>query len=130
LHLRVASRWLGRVSEEDKPRLFKAADVYCAPNLRGESFGIVLLEAMATATPTVCSDLAGFRAVAGGAAELVPVADPGALADALRKVLTDERVATRMRATGGRLASRFDWDRLVPQVEAIYKRALARDRKA
>jgi glycosyltransferase involved in cell wall biosynthesis len=80
---------------------------------------------MAAGRPVVCSDLAGFRSVAAGAARLVPPSDPGALADELRRVLTDDALAHDMSNTGARLASMFDWSRLVAGVEAIYESALA-----
>src|SRR5690606_7729803 len=56
--------WLGRISEEEKLARLRGADVFCAPSLRGESFGIVLLEAMAACTPVVASDLPGYANVA------------------------------------------------------------------
>ncbi|MFN2594315.1 MAG: alpha-(1-2)-phosphatidylinositol mannosyltransferase, partial [Actinomycetota bacterium] len=74
--------------------------------------------------PVVCSDLAGFRAVAKGAARLVPPSDPGRLADQLRAVLLDSTSAKEMSVTGARLASMFDWKRLVTGIEAIYQEAV------
>lgn len=122
--LEVSARFLGRVDDATKASLFARADVYCAPALEGESFGIVLLEAMAAATPVVCSDLAGFRAVAGGSAVLVAPGDSGLLADALKRVVSDSRLADKMRTTGARTASAFDWRRLVGNVELTYERAM------
>lgn len=124
LMLRV--RFLGAVSEEEKTRLLRAADVFCAPALGGESFGIVLLEAMAAGAPVVCSSLEGFAAVAGRAAVLVEPGDPGLLADALRRVLTDDTLRDRMRAKSSQVSAGFDWGRLVVNVEDIYERALTR----
>lgn len=124
--LQVRARFLGRVRDEDLPRLYRSADVYCAPGLGGESFGIVLVEAMAAGAPVVCSDLPGFRAVAGGAAQLVPPGEAGPLADALRRVLTQESHAQTMRKMSVRMASIFDWDRLVVGVETLYQRARQR----
>jgi phosphatidylinositol alpha-mannosyltransferase len=80
-------RWLGILSEEEKIRRLVAADVTAAPSLGGESFGIVLLEAMAARTVVVASDIDGYRASSGGHAVLVPVDDPGAWAQALVGVL-------------------------------------------
>lgn len=124
--LQVPARFLGRVPDDEVPGLYRSADIYCAPGLGGESFGIVLVEAMAAGAPVVCSDLPGFRAVAGGAAELVPPGEAGPLADALRKVLTDEDRADRMRKLSARMAAAFDWTRLVVGVEALYARAARR----
>lgn len=75
--------FLGRIGDEEKRRRVKAADLLCAPSLGGESFGIVLLEAMAAGTPVVCSDIDGYRQVVDGAGSLVPPGDPGALARAI-----------------------------------------------
>jgi phosphatidylinositol alpha-mannosyltransferase len=123
--LDVACRFLGRVSEEELPRLYRSVDVYCAPGLGGESFGIVLLEALAAGAPVVASDLAGYRAVASGAARLVPPGQAAALATELRAVLTDDAAANEMRRMGTRLAGMFDWKRLASGVEAVYERAAA-----
>jgi phosphatidylinositol alpha-mannosyltransferase len=124
-NLGIDADFVGRVHDAELPRLYKSADVYCAPGLGGESFGIVLIEAMAAGTPVVCSDLPGFRAVAGGAAELVPPGDAGRLADALRRVLVDESVAREMSKASSRLAGAYDWSRLVQNVESVY--GLARE---
>lgn len=117
--------FLGRVSEEDKPGLYRGATVYCAPGLGGESFGIVLTEALSAGAPVVCSDLPGYRAVAGGAAELVPPGDAGALADALRKVLTDEAHRAEMRKQSSRMANLYSWPRLAAGVESLYEKAIS-----
>jgi phosphatidylinositol alpha-mannosyltransferase len=119
----VPARFLGRVDDATKASLFARADAYCAPGLGGESFGIVLIEAMAAGTPVVCSDLAGFRAASAGAAVLVTPGDPGLLADALRRVVADHGLADKMSKAGVRTASAFDWPRLVGNVESIYARA-------
>ena len=120
--LQVRARFLGRVPDEDVPGLYKAADVYCAPGLGGESFGIVLLEAFAAGTPVVCSSLAGFREVAAQAAAFVPRGEPGPLADALRDVLGGwgEELARK----GTQRVASFDWRRLVGGVELTYDRAM------
>lgn len=121
--LGVRTVWLGKVQEQDKAAIYRAADVYCSPALGGESFGIVLIEAMAACAPVVCSDLAAFKAVTGEAAEMFPAGDSGALAGALRKVLTDGDRAEAMRAASRRVAGRYSWDTLARNVEAIYERA-------
>jgi phosphatidylinositol alpha-mannosyltransferase len=123
--LGVDATWLGSPHDDEKPGIFQAGQVYCAPNLGGESFGIVLVEAMAAGAPVVCSDLPGFRAVAGDAGLLAPPGDAGALADALRAVLTDPARAKEMSAAGLGVAESFDWRRLSADVERVYDRALA-----
>ena len=75
--------WLGVLTEEEKVRRLVAADVLCAPSLGGESFGMVLLEAMAARAAVVASDIDGYREAAGGHAVLVPPGDAAALAEAL-----------------------------------------------
>lgn len=126
--LGVQATFVGRLGEDELPRIYRSADVYCAPGLGGESFGIVLVEAMASGTPVICSDLPGYRAVAGNAATLVPPGDAGSLADALRVVLTDQTIAAQLKKDGGRVASMFDWRRLVSNVEAMYEQAIAAPR--
>ncbi len=120
--LGIRAEFLGRVVEEDVAGLYRAADVYVAPNLRGESFGIVLLEAMAAGVPVVCSDLPGFRSAVGDAALLVPPGDAVALAAAIRTALGDrhEDLSRRSRER----AQAFDWSVLAPGIEALYERAL------
>ncbi|HWC13055.1 MAG TPA: glycosyltransferase family 4 protein [Actinomycetota bacterium] len=122
--LQVRARFLGYVDDATKARLFRRADVYCAPARGGESFGIVLLEAMAAGTPVVCSDIAGFRAVAGRAALLTPTGDPAALADAIRRVLDDDEMAARMTRVGSMTADAFSWERLVVNVETVFRTAI------
>lgn len=121
--LGVDARFIGEVSEEDKARVYRSADVYCAPGLGGESFGIVLVEAMAAGAPVVCSDLPGFRDAIGDAALTVPPGDPGRLAGTLDEVLTDEGTARRLSKKGSGRAQSFDWRRLVTNVELIYEKA-------
>lgn len=121
--LGVKARFIGRVSEDDKPRLYRSVDVYCAPGRGGESFGIVLIEAMAAGTPVVCSDLVGFRDAAGDAARTAAPGDPGGLAGALDEVLADEATARSLRDRGTSRARSFDWSRLVGNVERVYEGA-------
>ncbi len=82
---------IGEMTEQDKAAFLRSVDVYCAPNLLGESFGIVLIEALAAGAPVVASDLDAFASVleGGRAGVLVPRGDPAALARALRDLLAD-----------------------------------------
>jgi phosphatidylinositol alpha-mannosyltransferase len=123
--LGIDAQFLGRVDQVDLPGLYRRASVYCAPGLGGESFGIVLIEAMAAGAPVVCSDLPGFRDVAGDVALLVPPRDGDALSTALERVLTDETQQKEMSAASSERARKYDWAKLVVNVEHIYDDALA-----
>lgn len=123
--LRVNARFLGRVDEADVPGMFRSAALYCAPALGGESFGIVLLEAMASGVPVVCSDLPGFREVSAGASSLVPPGDVDALAVELRRLLSADDERATMSERSRERAALYDWDVLVGDVEKIYEQAAA-----
>jgi len=101
--------WLGRITEDEKHRRLAGADVFCAPSLRGESFGVVLIEAMAAGTAIVASDLHGYAKVArsGKDALLVEPGDPRALAGALDRVLGDAGEQRRLVAAGTARSEQF-----------------------
>lgn len=134
-HVRARVVMLGRVAHEALPEQFRAADVLISPAIGQESFGIVLVEAMAAGTPVIASAIPGYREVLTGAlaAGLVPPGNPSALADAVAAVLTDTRRANVL-ASQGRLMSRdYDWSvvgmRLLSEYEgAIHRRAARGDR--
>jgi phosphatidylinositol alpha-mannosyltransferase len=117
--------WLGRISDEERAPRMKGADVVCVPSLHGESFGVVLLEAMAAGSPVVASDLPGYRTVAtdGVDALLVPPGDPGALANALRRALDDRGLAAKLVEAGRRRADELSMDRLAAVYVGFYERA-------
>jgi phosphatidyl-myo-inositol alpha-mannosyltransferase len=119
--------WLGRISDDEKASRLQGADVFCAPSLHGESFGVVLLEAMAARTVIVASDLPGYRNVARPDREalLVPPGDPEALAAALRTALTDRQTEERLLAAGDLRADEFSMERLAERYVALYERALS-----
>lgn len=117
---------LGGAPDERLPGVYAAADALAAPSLGGESFGYVLVEAMAAGCPVVASDLAGYREAAGYAAVLVPPGDERALAGALRDVLTDPGRAARLVEAGRRRAAGLDWSVLVDDVLECYETALRR----
>ncbi len=121
--LRDRVELLGLVSEQDKPRVFASGSVYCAPNTHGESFGIVLVEAMAAGTAVVASDLEAFRRVLrdGAAGVLVPVRDPGALAAGLAELLLDAPRRARLVAEGQRVVQMYDWSTVTRQVVEVYE---------
>ena len=118
--------WLGRISDEEKAQRTRGADVFCAPSLGGESFGIVLLEGMAAQTPTVASDLPGYSNVAsaGRDALLVPPGDAAALATAIREVLDNPSRADELVAAGTARAQEFSMDALAEAYLVRYEALL------
>lgn len=117
---------VGAVSNEGLPPYHAAADVFVAPALGQESFGYVLVEAMAAGIPVVASDIPGYREVVRDGIEglLVPPGDPSALAGALRRVLADDDLAYKLREAGLARAKRYSWDVVIGDIEAAYARAL------
>jgi phosphatidyl-myo-inositol alpha-mannosyltransferase len=124
-------RFLGLVDDAAKASAMRSADVYCAPNTGGESFGIVLVEAMAAGTPVVASDLDAFRRVLrdGEAGRLVPVGAPeleaDALADALIEVLGDDALRERYAAAASGVVGRYDWSTVASQIMRVYETVAA-----
>jgi phosphatidylinositol alpha-mannosyltransferase len=118
---------LGQVSDEDKARLLRSVDVYCAPNTGQESFGIILLEAMAAGAPIVASDIDAFRTVLDGgrAGELFRPGDPAALAQALDRLLDDRARRAALAAEGRRAVAPYDWAVIVRDVLRVYELAIA-----
>ena len=118
--------WLGRISDSEKISRMSRASVFCAPSLHGESFGVVLLEAMAAGTPVVASNLDGYRNVATDdeTALLVETGNVAGLASALARVLVDPRLAARLTANGREHAQRFSMDTLADRYIEMYERAL------
>ena len=114
--------FLGRVSDEDKARYFATADVYISPATGQESFGIVLLEAMAAGTAIVCSDIHGYKGVVrrGEQALLVPPRDHLALAQAIARLLRDPEMRARMGASGRQRAVQFSWENITAKVDDYY----------
>jgi phosphatidylinositol alpha-mannosyltransferase len=114
---------LGLVSAADKPKVYASGDVYCAPNTHGESFGIVLIEAMAAGTPVVASDLEAFRRVLddGDAGVLVPVGDPRALADGLAELLRDPVRRAALSVAGSTAVLAYDWSQVTRQIVEVYE---------
>ena len=114
--------FLGRVSDEVRDALFKTADVYISPATGRESFGIVLLEAMAAGTPIVCSDIHGYKGVVRRGREglLVPPKKPKAIAAAVARLLSDDELRARMGASGIARAEEFSWERVTAKVDDYY----------
>ena len=103
--------FVGSVPQADLPSYYASADVFCAPSLGGESFGIVLAEAMAVGLPVVCSDIGGYRDVVRDGADglLVPPRDPEALADALAGLLDNPARLAAMGEAAAATARRYAW---------------------
>jgi phosphatidyl-myo-inositol alpha-mannosyltransferase len=118
---------LGLVSEADKARMLRSVDVYCAPNLGGESFGIILLEAMAAGTPILASDLDAFRRVLddGRAGTLFPTGDPAGLARCLSQLLDEPTRRAALAAVGSEVVAAYDWPVVTRQVLAVYETVAA-----
>jgi phosphatidylinositol alpha-mannosyltransferase len=122
-------QWLGVLTEEEKLRRLAGADLLCAPSLGGESFGMVLLEAMAAGTPVIASDIPGYRDAAGANARLVPPGDAAALSGALGHALRpaeaigaeERQERDRRRVDGAVRAREWSMDRLAERYEALYR---------
>lgn len=119
--------WLGRLTETEKIQRLQEADVFCAPSLRGESFGVVLLEAMAAGTAVVASDLPGYARVArnGLDAVLVSPGDVELLADSLSTVLSSPRRKAELQTAGIERADAFSMARLAEVYHSAYERLVA-----
>ena len=116
-------RFLGQVDDAQKASAMRSADVYCAPHIGGESFGIVLVEAMAAGTAVVASDLNAFRRVLvdGTAGRLVPVDDAAGLAAGLVEVLDDAVVRARYVEAATVAVRRYDWSVVARQIMRVYE---------
>lgn len=116
----------GLVPNEERPRYYATCDVYCAPSIGFESFGIVLLEAMATGKPIVASDISGYRTILedGKQGYLVPPRDYEQIAQAIIKILRNPELAKRMGAAGRKKALDYSWPKIAQQVEAYYEKLL------
>ena len=115
-------RFLGRISDEDKVRALRSVDVYVAPHTGGESFGIVLVEAMAAQTAVIASDLPAFGRVLqdGRCGRMFPKGDSAALASGLVELLRDPPERDRLAAAADVRVQEFDWDVVVDEVLAVY----------
>jgi phosphatidylinositol alpha-mannosyltransferase len=114
---------LGQVSQEAKERFYHSVDVFCAPNTGGESFGVVLIEAMAAGAPIVASDLDAFQRVlrGGRAGELFPTGDAGALAAAAARLLDQPALRSRLSAAAREAVRAYDWPVVARDVVKVYE---------
>jgi phosphatidylinositol alpha-mannosyltransferase len=120
-------QFCGHVPAELLPRYYAAADVFCTPANGGESFGIVLLEAMASGVPVVASAIPGFGQVVDNGRDglLVPPRQPQAWAEAINTVLDNPALRATMIEAGLRKAKVYDWERVVDAVLNVYQDARA-----
>jgi len=114
--------FLGRVSDAEKAQLFRTVDVFASPATGGESFGVVLLEAMAAGAPIVASDIHGYKGVVRRGREglLVPPHEPKELAAAIARLLDDPALRAQMSSAGRIRAEDFSWPRVAARVEEYY----------
>ncbi len=116
---------LGRISEERKAALHRAADISCFASTGRESFGIVVLEGLAGGSAVVASDIPGYRYAGGDAVTYAPPGDIPAWRDALAYLVDDADERERMASRGPERARLFDWSRIAEQTIRIYERALS-----
>ncbi len=120
---------LGQVDEDTKARVYRSVDVFAAPNTGGESFGIILLEAMAAGTPIVASDLDAFRRVletdGPSAGMLATVGDPESLAHAIGVLLDSSSRRDALRRQGRSVVARYDWSVVAAEIVRVYETAIA-----
>jgi phosphatidyl-myo-inositol alpha-mannosyltransferase len=124
--LRERIVFLGKVSEEDKARMLRSVDLYVAPNTGGESFGMILTEAMAAGTAVLASELDAFRRVldGGAAGALFPVGDAAALARAAAGLLDDPARRAAFAARGTEVVAAYDWPVVAERVLEVYSTAV------
>ena len=124
MRARVTS--LGAMPNVDIPPYLAACDLYLGTSIGGESFGMVLVEAMAAGLPVVASRIPGYQEVVrdGIEAVLVPPGDPAPLAAAAARVLDDPALAARLRAAGLERARTYDWSTVVTRLEDLYRGAV------
>lgn len=118
--------FVGQASAADLPRYYASCDVFCAPSTSGESFGIVLLEAMAAGAPVVAGDIPGYRSVIRHGVDglLATPKNPQALALALVRMLADGDLRRSLTVAGRETAQRYDWPQIAQRVLHVYDRAL------
>ncbi len=123
IEVRARVVMLGSVAHGDLPPFHAACEVFCAPATGRESFGIVLVEAMAAGLPVVASDIAGYREVVRDGVEgfLVPPREPGAVTEALARILDDPDYGRVLGKAGRERARRYSWDTVAREVEAVYR---------
>jgi phosphatidyl-myo-inositol alpha-mannosyltransferase len=120
----ISATFAGALPDDDLLACLRAADIVCSPALGGESFGIVLLEAMASGKPIVASRIEGYAELIGGAdcARLVPPGNDGALAAELVMLIANEELRRRLGACGAEDVRQYDWETIARRLVEIYRR--------
>lgn len=124
--------FLGYVSDEDLPRYYQAADIFCSPATGDESQGIVLLQAMAAGAPVVASSIPGYRTVVTDGVDglLIDPWNAESFTDTLLRLLQDEALRRKLGAAGLAKAPRYHWERVTSEILEVYERAIARKRES
>ncbi|MDD5342206.1 MAG: glycosyltransferase family 4 protein [Patescibacteria group bacterium] len=122
----------GFVSAEDLPRYYRTADVFCSPATEGESFGIVLIEALASGVPVVASDIEGYNSVVknGRTGFLIPIKQPIKIAEKVIELLKQKKLRTQMGRQGRAEALRYSWPKVTLEIEKYYKEVLNKVKKS
>jgi phosphatidylinositol alpha-mannosyltransferase len=125
--LRNRIKFVGRLSDEEKESFLKSVKIYVAPNTGGESFGIILTEALSAGTAVVASDIPAFTAVLenGEAGALFTNEDSKDLAKILISLLKDDEKRNLLASNGKLSAQKYDWQVVAEQIESIYEMAIA-----
>ncbi|MFE4670164.1 glycosyltransferase family 4 protein [Streptomyces sp. NPDC056716] len=125
--LRARVEFLGMISDTEKARLLRSVDLYVAPNTGGESFGIILVEAMSAGAPVLAADLDAFAQVldGGAAGELFANEDADALAKTAVRLLADPQRRAELRARGSAHVRRFDWSTVGADILSVYETVTA-----
>ncbi len=125
-HLRTRFTFLGRISEEEKADFLHSIGVYVAPNTGGESFGIILAEALAAGAAVVASDIPAFQALLGNGkyGELFTSEDSASLAGSISQLLKDGQRRNQLKIDGKIYAQYFDWDEVATRIYDVYEMAM------
>ena len=125
-HLRSKFSFLGRISEEEKADFLHSIGVYVAPNTGGESFGIILAEALAAGAAVVASDIPAFQALLGDGkyGSLFTSEDPASLAQSISALLLDQGKRDQLKSDGKIYAQNFDWDEVATRIYDVYEMAM------
>ncbi|KPJ73939.1 hypothetical protein AMJ52_02515 [candidate division TA06 bacterium DG_78] len=125
-HIKENVIFVGHVSPEDLPRYYASCDIYCSPATGAESFGIVLLEAMATAKPIVASNIPGYKTVLEDGKEglFFKARNPTSLAEKINQLLMDKSSMKKMGIDGREKSLRYDWKIVSKQVLDFYSEVL------